>query len=127
MLRKMTAMGMALGMLLPAAAVLAETATEQKAKQVRTEQQEMLQKGSQAAGEQERVQEHARTREEQQNREYSEYAKKQQTQKGPATGTAGDKLQDRDRTQDKDQLRGRDRDRDRLHDGSGSQNRKGGR
>jgi hypothetical protein len=121
MLRKMTAIGLALGMLLPGAAVLAETAKEQKEEQVRTEQQEMLQKGSPAAGEQERTR----------TREYGEDAKQYQKRSGQdaASTVPGDQLQDRDRTRDKDKDldKTRDRDRGRLHDGGGTQHRKGGR
>ena len=119
MLRKMTAIGMALGLLLPASAILAQTAQEQKEKQVRTENQEMVQTGSKAAGEQERIQEQTRTREEKQVRDQSGEAKKQSKKKGSSAKTAGDQ------TRDKDQVR--DRDRDRIHPGSGTQNRGGGK
>lgn len=131
MLRKMTAIGLTLGMLLPATVVLAEAAKEQKESRTRTEQQEALQKGSQAAGDQERIQEQTRTREEKQTREYGEDAKQHQKRSGQdaASTVSGDQLQDRDRTRDRDKDldKTRDRDRDRLHDGSGSQHRKGGR
>jgi hypothetical protein len=119
MLRKMTAIGLALGLLLPASAILAQTAQEQKEKQVRAENQEMVQTGSKAAGEQERVQDTTRTREAKQTRDQTGDAKKQQKKKGSGAGMAGDQ------TKDKDQVR--DRDRDRIHPGSGTQNRVGGR
>jgi len=121
MLRKMTTIGLALGLLLPGSAILAETAQDQKENQVRTEKQEMVQTGSQAAGELER----SRTREEKQTRDQSGDAMKQQKQKGSSTNAAGDQLRDRDQVKDKDQVR--DRDRIYEHQGSGTQTRGGGR
>ncbi|NTW65247.1 MAG: hypothetical protein HGB21_02870 [Nitrospirae bacterium] len=119
MLRKMTAIGMALGLLLPASAILAQTAPQQKENRARTEKQEMVQTGSQAVGDQERIQDQTRTREEKQARDQSGEATKQTKKKGSSPKTAGDQ------TRDKDQVR--DRDRDRIHPGSGTQNRGGGR
>lgn len=121
MLRKMTTIGLALGLLLPGSAVLAETAQEQKENRVRTEKQEMVQTGSQAAGDQERIQEQTRTREEKQTRDQTGGEKKQMKKKGSSAKAAGDQLRD----QDKDQTR--DRDRLREHPGSGTQTRSGGR
>ena len=113
MFRKITAIGLALGLILPGYSVLAQTAQE------RTEKQEMVQKGSSAAGEQERIQERDRTRDEKQTRDHSGEAKMQK-KKGSSAKAAGDQLHDRDR--DKDQTR----DRDRAHQGSGMQTRSGG-
>jgi hypothetical protein len=121
MLKKMTTIGLALGLLLPGSAVLAETAQEQKEMRVRTETQEMVQTGSQAAGDQERIQEQTRTREEKQLRDGTGDPKKQAKKEGSSAKASGDQLRDRDK--DKDQIR----DRDRVHPGSGTQNRGGGR
>ena len=115
MLRKMTTIGLALGLLLPGSAVLAETVREQKEKQVRTGTQEMVQTGAQAAGDQERIQEQTRTREEKQARDQTGGAKKE--------ASSSKASRDRLRDLDKDQIR----DRDRVHPGSGTQNRGGGR
>jgi len=122
MLKKMTAIGLALGLVLPGYAALAQTKQVRTETQERTEKQDMLQTGSQAAGQQ--VQEREQVRTETQTREQAGDSQKLQKQnpKGPGTAAAGDQLRDRDRTQDKDkdQLR----DRDRIHNpaagGSGS-------
>jgi len=100
MFRKITAIGLALGLILPGYSVLAQTAQE------RTEKQE-------------RIQERDRTRDEKQTRDHSGEAKMQK-KKGSSAKAAGDQLHDRDR--DKDQTR----DRDRAHQGSGMQTRSGG-
>jgi hypothetical protein len=115
----MTTIGLALGLLLPGPAVLAETAQEQKEMQVRTERQQMVQTGSQAAGEQERIQEQTRTREEKKAHDQSGEMKKQQKKKGSGATAAGDHTPDRDRQHD----------RDRVHEpsGGGSQHRSGSR
>ena len=125
MLRTMTAIGLTLGLLLPGSAALAQTAQEQKEKQVRNEKQEMVQTGAQAAGDQERIQEQTRTREEKQLRDGTGDAKKQQKKKGSGAVAAGDQIKDKDQIRDKDQIG--DRDRDRIHPGSGTQNRGGGK
>ena len=119
MLKKMTTIGLALGLLLPGSAILAETAQEQKENRVRTEKQEMLHTGSQAAGDQERIQEQTRTRDEQQMRDQTGDARKEQNKKGSGAGMAGYRTGDKDLT--------RDRDRDRVHPASGTVKRGGGR
>lgn len=120
MLRTVMLIGAAMALILPGSTIMAQTALEQ------TEKQEMRQTGSQAGGEQDRVQDRTRTREMTQTRDDADQNRTRagQNAEGPAPG---DRLQDRDqdrlRDRDKDQLR----DRDRLHDGTGSQNRRGGR
>jgi hypothetical protein len=111
MLKKMTTIGLALGLLLPGSVILAETAQEQKENRVRTEKQEMLHRGSHAVGDQERIQEQARTRDEQQMHDQTGDARKEQR--------AGNQTRDKDLT--------RDRDRDRVHPASGTAKRGGGR
>lgn len=119
MLKKMTTIGLALGLLLPGSAILAETAQEQKENRVRTESQEMVQTGSQAAGEQDRIQEQTRTREEKQARDQSGEMKKQQKKMGSGDIAAGDHTRDKDRQHDRARLH--------EHSGSGSQHRGGRR
>ena len=126
MLKKMTTIGLALGLLLPGSAVLAETAPEQKENRIRTESQEMVQTGSQAAGKQERIQEQTRTREEKQLREGTGDPMKQE-KKQVQTRTESQKMLEKGSKASGDQYRDRDRDRDRDHTGSGSQTRSGGR
>jgi hypothetical protein len=135
MLRKLMTIGVALGLILPGSAILAQTALEQTEKQARTEKREMLQTGAQAAGEQGRVQEQARTREEKQTRDHAADAKQYQKQSGQNVAASGDQIQDRDRDsmhdRDQDVLRDRDRDRDhdrdRTHDHAGNGSHAGGR
>jgi hypothetical protein len=124
MLKKMTTIGLALGLLLPGSAVYAETAQEQKELRVRTESQEMVQSGSKAAGDQERIQERTRTREEKQLREGTGEPKKQE-KKQTQTRTASQKMLQKGSQAAGDQQRDRGRDRDRDHSGGGSQNRGG--
>lgn len=121
MLKNMTAIGLALGLVLPGYAVLAQTQQE------RTEKQETLRKGSPAAGSQEQVQQRTRTREEEQDREKSGDAKQYQQRSGqaPDAAVSGDQTRDRTRDKDQDQLR----DRDRVHNpaAGGSQSKGSGR
>lgn len=133
MLKKMTAIGLALGLVLPGASVLAQTAQKRAETQERTEKQELFQKGSPVAGEQ--VQERERTRTGTQTREQTgdtlQYQKRSSQAADHAT-VSNDQMQDRDRTRDKDkdldQLHDRDRDRDRIHAPAGGGNSsKGGR
>ena len=119
MFRKISTIGLALGLLLPGSSVLAQSSQERTEQRVRTERQEMVQTGSPAAGEQVRSQERERTHQEKQTRDKTGKAGKQHKKKGSAPSAAGD------RDKDKDQLR--DHDRVREHQGSGTQSRSSGR
>ena len=136
MFKTVTSTAAAIGLILFVAPVLGTAAEKQTGTQMRTgtENEEMLQKGTPGAGEQEQVRERARIREEEQTRESGTDAKqyrKQGAQDAEAT-VSGDQLKDQDRLRDRDkdldQLKDQDRlhDRDRIHTPSAAGSQSGG-
>jgi hypothetical protein len=127
MLKNMTAIGLALGLVLPGYAPLAQTTQMRTETQERAKKQEMLRKGTPAADSQDQVQQRTRTREEEQAREKSGDARQYQKRSGQAPDAAVSSDQTRDRTRDKDQDQLRDRDRVHNPAAGGSQSKGGGR